>query len=519
MWKLMRLLMLGSLVAVVMGCAESKVAVFRTHFGGVVLNGDTKQPVSGVVVTLCNYTRTATTDSQGRWQMDLIPGIHGTYVHFSFSRSGLASTGTTVGVFPNSDMLDESETTHFVDVGTIEMRPGVTLTTIVTRDGSPLANCAVMAIPEVFSFDGTTVCVIIVAVTNSSGIATLANLDPTIYYEIIIQEQDFDGDNIPDIFGESEEHNISWEGTTLAMNVESRMPSTLPFITGTDLSENWDSVNMPTGPINDTIRNTSSFGWADLNQRLSTLNEEVNFSESNTMASGAVRVVLSGPLSVVSPNFLYRDNLRDPTVAGYNDDVRIPATAVVLTGTNNTVYTITPSTPLPDNEVFTLNFIGRSLVDSASSQNYTLDFYRPILGNSSIPVRADNYNGSRDGTGLSNQVYLAFQEVVWGFYKLRGYTQDGSAFTIESPSENFFYFNDDDAIAHNLVAAPATGMNVGQSGAVVGNAYTNRVRFAPFSSFLFLNDDATLANSITIELSCVDAEGNIFDGVLTLIIE
>jgi hypothetical protein len=371
----------------------------------------------------------------------------------------------------------------------------------------------------VFSFDGTTVCVIIVAVTNSSGIATLANLDPTIYYEIIIQEQDFDGDNIPDIFGESEEHNISWEGTTLAMNVESRMPSTLPFITGTDLSENWDSVNMPTGPINDTIRNTSSFGWADLNQRLSTLNEEVNFSESNTMASGAVRVVLSGPLSVVSPNFLYRDNLRDPTVAGYNDDVRIPATAVVLTGTNNTVYTITPSTPLPDNEVFTLNFIGRSLVDSASSQNYTLDFYRPILGNSSIPVRADNYNGSRDGTGLSNQVYLAFQEVVWGFYKLRGYTQDGSAFTIESPSENFFYFNDDDAIAHNLVAAPATGMNVGQSGAVVGNAYTNRVRFAPFSSFLFLNDDATLANSITIELSCVDAEGNIFDGVLTLIIE
>ena len=133
----------------------------------------------------------------------------------------------------------------------------------------------------------------------------------------------------------------------------------------------------------------------------------------------------------------------------------------------------------------------------------------PMGGNATMPSAI---------MGGSNFVYLTFDEAVEGFYKVRSYVQDNSTVTIESPSEIYNYFYDDDAIVHNLVAAPPTGSSVGQTGAVAGNAYTWRVRLSNGST-VSLNDDAGTANSVTLEISVQDVEGNRRDEVITLPIE
>ena len=67
--------------------------------------------------------------------------------------------------------------------------------------------------------------------------------------------------------------------------------------------------------------------------------------------------------------------------------------------------------------------------------------------------------------------------------------------------------------------APATGTNVGQSGAVAGRHYTTRIRSAPSGGFLSLNDNATLVNTVTIELSVRNIDGVTLDTVVTLPVE
>jgi hypothetical protein len=529
MWKLSRVLVLCSLAAAGVGCTKTKVAVFRTHFGGRIISAETKLGISGVVITLCNYQLTTSTDGNGHWELQVAPGLHDTEVAFTAVRSGFASVGGRVFVDPNDSMLDGgSESTHFVDTGTIEMRPGVDLTVQVTRDTIPLANCTVRATISEFGFDFSAFCSLIgiVAVTNSSGIVVLPNLDPLSYYSIEIQEQDFDGDDLPDIYGTSTSHNIGFQGMFVALNVQSRSYSTSPNIIATNLTNLETSYNMPTGALTATDLKFDFFsnGNSDPNARSAFGDEEVFFSQANTMTDGSVRVVFNTPVVVVAgsgglePHFLYFRNLLDPTVVGFAEHVTIAATAVALAGSNSTIWTFTPSSALPTNEVLELLFLARSALDSASADNFSITMYRPLLGNTTINVVADNYNGSVDGAGGVNQVYLAFDEVLWGFYKVLAYTVDGSAVTNPDPSETYFPFYDFDALLYNVTAAAPTGTNVGGSALAVGTAYQVKVfLFGPFGSSLFLNDNTpTVANTVTILFSVIDSEGVIREGVVTL---
>lgn len=519
----------GSLLVVVAGCPDwgtSDPARAFTRLGGRVLNGETQLPVSGVTVKICNYEFSASTNGDGHWFMEIVPGLQDTDIVLTFERSGLASIGFRVNLDPDDEsFMGAIENRFFLDIGTHYMRAGASATVQVTLEGAPFGSATLFAAPEDFQFDNTDCSDLNIVVTaNASGAATIPNLDPNRHYMLVVPTQDIDGDSVPDTQTRTTNINISQEGSVYGIDVERWSPFASPSITGSNLGHfDITSFSLPTGPVNDTVRSFGSFGLADLNSRSSSLNEEVFFFDAVTTASGSTSLVFRTPVNVISatglePNFLFRDNLRDPTMPGYNVDVRIPATVAALAGSNSTVWTFTPTSPLPTNEVVTLNFIARSNVDPDRSANLEQTFYVPILGNTTIAVRADNYNGSRDGTGGSNQVYLTFDEAIEGFYKVRSFVIDNSTVTIESPFEILNFSFDDDAIVHNVVAAPLTGSNVGQSGAVAGNAYTVRVR-APSTSQLFLNDDATTANSITIEISVSDAEGNRRDEVMTLPIQ
>lgn len=528
MSRLTRVLFVASLAAVSVGCSDwggsADPANLFTRISGRVINNETKLPISGVVVKICNYEVSGSTDGDGHWFIELVPGLSDTNISLTFERSGFASAGLNVGVFPDGDSLEGAvQTRHYIDLGTLFMRPGAPITVNVTRDGAPFANATVYAILSLFAFDGTgehdCTDLNIVGTTNASGVVTLANLDPREDYQVVVPAQSTDSDNIPDTFTGSTFVHITQLGSIYGINVESASPNTGPSIVGSNLGSFNTFFNMPTGPVNNSVRNTSSFGWGDLRGRSSALNEFVGFNQAVLTGNGSVQLVFRTPVTVTSPNFLYRDNLRDPTLAGYNMDVRIGATATPLGGSNNTIYNFVPLGPLPTNEVLTLNFIARSITDPGSSTNMDTDFYVPILGNSTIPVRADNYNGSMDGSGGSNIVFLSFNEVVEGFYKVRSFVVDNSTVTLESPFEIGLTSFGDDAIVHNLVAAPPTGTNIGQTGAVVGNAYNTRIRIAPSFSILSLNDNATNTNSVTIEISVRDAEGNTLDTTVTLPVE
>lgn len=234
-------------------------------------------------------------------------------------------------------------------------------------------------------------------------------------------------------------------------------------------------------------------------------------------ANHSVQVVFRYPVNVVEPNFLWRNNLVSFADPNWDDNLRIDATATALAGSSNTIWNFTPVSPLPTNEVVRLNFIARSTVNPEQSNNQEIDFYVP-LGLSTIPVAVDNYNGSLDGSGGSSLTYLRFNEAVEGFYKILSYVVDGSTVTFEDPYEQQFQFSSDDQIINNQLAAPATGSNVGQSGAVAGRHYTVRLR-TPFGSNLFLNDNATLVNTVTVEISVRNINGVTLDTVVTLPVE
>jgi hypothetical protein len=532
MMRVGRSLLYFALLAASVGCSSdwgsSDPPTYRLRLGGRVVNGDTRLPLSGVVVKICNFEATASTDGDGHWFIELSAGLRETVIQLTFERSGFGSVGRQVFVNPENDSSYEgTENRVFMDLGTAEMRPGASATVHVTLDGQPFGSATVYVSPSGFQyeFDSTCTDLDIVVTANSSGVATVPNLDPKSGYDLVVPMQDIDGDNIPDNFSNSIFVHLGDRGAVYGIDVERMTPFGTLFEVGDNLAHfDLTSFSLPTGPVNDTVRSTGSFGFADLNVRSSSLNEEVSFFDAVTTADGSVQIVFATPVTVApgTAAFLYRNNLMDPTLPGYNEDVRIPATPTALSGSDQTIYNFTPTSALPTNEVVNLVFLARSVTNPNNSANFSFTIYVPIRGNTTIPVRADNYNGSRDGSGGSNQVYLTFDEAVEGFYKILSFVVDNSNTTVESPNELYLYNFDDDAIVHNVLAAPPTGTATGQLGAVAGNAYTSRVRYQ-FSGFstttLFLNDDATTANSITVELSVQDAEGNRFDGILTLPIQ
>lgn len=528
MSRVTRSLVYCALLVAAVGCdgftSSADPAHFFTRLGGRVLNGDTQQPLSGVVVKICNYEATGSTDGDGHWFIELSPGIgSGTYVTLTFERSGYGAIGTQIGVFPNTDVFEGAlQNKQFIDVGTMHMREGQPLTVNVTRDGAPLSGASVVAVLEEYGYyeDGTSCTDLnIVGLTNASGVATLPNLDPSRDYMVWVPHQDLDGNGTLDIWSGSTWANLSDTGNVVAVNVETYDGNDGPSITGTNLVRFWGSFDMPTGTVaDDQPRGFNQRGNADLNTRYSYLGDEyVYFNSAVVTANQSVQVVFRYPVDVFESNFLWRNNLVSFADPDWDENLRIDATVTALAGSNNTIFNFTPLSGLPTNEVVSLNFIARSRVNPEESSNQQIDFYVP-LGLATIPVAVDNYNGSRDGAGGSSNTYLRFNEAVEGFYKVLSYAIDGSTVTFENPYEWQFQFYSDDQIINNQLAAPATGTNVGQSGAVAGRHYTTRIR-TPFSSFLPLNDNATLVNTVTLEISVRNIDGVTLDTVVTLPVE
>jgi len=520
-------LLFFSVLAVAVGCdsswGSSDPANFITRFGGRVLNGNTQMPLGGVTVKVCNYQATASTDSDGHWFIEIIPGIaSGTYVTITFERSGYGSVGQMVGVYPDTNVLDGSlQNRHFLDMGTMSMRPGEPLTVNVTRDGSPYGNAAVVAIPDSIYYggDGTGGCtdLNIAAKANASGVATLPNLDPTQQYNILVPAQDVDGDGQLDNWYGSSWVRIADTGSVAAVNVDHYEGSDGPSIAGTNLAWYWGYFNMPTGTVaDDQGRAINQYGFADLNTRYNYLPDEyVFFSQAVVTANGSVQVVFRFPVDITGANFRWRNNLVSLADPDWNDILHIDATATPLAGSNSTIFNFTPLTPLPANEVVTLNFIARSQANPAQSSNMSMEFYVP-LNLTTIPFTVDNYNGSRDGSGGSNQVYLQFDEAVEGFYKVLAYTIDTSTVTFEDPYQATFQYSSDDQIINNQAAAPATGTNIGQSGAIAGRHYTVRLRYQNGIQLSLNDDSAAQINTVKLEISVRNIRGVVLDTVVTV---
>jgi hypothetical protein len=517
-------LVYSALLAAVAGCNDWGNAgdppLLFTRLGGRVVDGETQVPLSGVVVKICNYEVSSSTDGDGHWVIEIIPGLQDTHIRITFERSGYGSVGIDGDLDPGDTTFGGTENRHFVDVGTTFMRPGAPATVHVTLDGSPWAGAAVYALPQEFAYDGTgeddCTDLNIVTTTNASGVATLANLDPKQYYEVVVTMQDTDGDNVPNTTSESTSVNLSQWGSVYAINAQTMTPSVSPEVTGTNLAEFDDSFFMPTGPIDSTVDHfltpfSNTYGNPDLNdERFNLPDEDIgSFREAVVTSNGSVQVVFWTPVNVFEPNFRWRNNLVSPADPMFNDDLDIAATGTALAGSDFTIYNFVPTSPLPSNEYVTLNFIARSRVDEAQSNNIDISFYVP-LRLSTIPVTLDNFNGAQDGSQETNEVFLVFPEVVEGFYKVISWSDATTVVTYENPFERHIASDNADQIVNNLVAAPGTGSNPA-GGATPGTQYTVKVR-PPGSSELFLQDGDT----VVIEISVRNILGVTLDDRLTL---
>jgi len=555
MSRLIRSFVICSLFAVAVGCNSSTDPMnLYTRLAGRVVDAETGKPISGVVVKVCNYEVQASTDGDGHWSIEIIPGLEDDNIHMTFERSGYASTGFGAKIFPDDALTIQNRDYH--DLGTTMMRAGAPVTVQVTRDGAPFPAATLYAVLDDFVYDGTPCSDLnVLATANASGVATLSNLDPKRDYLVVVPMQDTNGDNIPDTTEADVWINIGYYGSVYAINVQSMKANPDPYITATNLAQtkqDYDGLQyiyyyntyrtIATGTIDGN--DPGAYGMADLYYRWynqdngstefvefgTSETEQVGFRNAVITPNHSVQIVFMTPVDISEQNFLYLNNLVAVTDPNFNRNLHIPGTATALPGSNFTVYNFVPAVQLPSNEVVTLNFIARSRVNSASSRNLSVTFYVP-LALPAITVAADNFNGSRDGTGGYGQVYLRFPELVEGFYKVISFVEDGTTYDFEDPNEMWIANNEysgngypqyhlNTEIVNNQDAAPATGENVGQSGAVAGKQFLVEL-VTPDFSHLFLDDDVpgTQVYSVRVELSVCNILGVTLDTVVDLPIE
>jgi hypothetical protein len=473
-----------------------------------VLNGETQLPLSGVVFKICDFEATSSTDGDGHSFIEVIPGIANANVRVTLERSGFGALGMNVPVFPNTTVFNGNlQERNFIDLGTVWMRPAEPVTAHVTRDGAPLGGAVLYAVQSEFAYDGTgefdCTDLNIVGTTNASGVATMNGFDPTLFYEFVVPTQDTDGDGIPDVRTATSGLRIVDDGNTIAINTQTLGPNTGPDITGDNLVEFRNSNNLQTFTL---VGGDGSQGF-----------EGVDVNEGVVTANGSVQVVFWNPVSITGANFRYRNNLVAVSDPDFDQDLRISATATALAGSDSTIFNFVPLTPLPTNESVNLNFIARSLVDPTSSRNMDIDDIYVALHLGTIPFAIDNYNGSRDGSGGSRNVYLRFNEYVEGFYKVLEFHPDTTSVTFQDPFE-WSLNSGGHEIINNQDAAPLTGTN-SSSGAVAGKQYRVHL-LTPNGNFFSLNDDTGIAiNTVTIEISVRNIVGTTLDGVFTVPVE
>ncbi len=563
-----RLLGLLFLVSTLGGCLEDSVTTIASptpgaevegydhetrpiiRLFGTIIREDTLQGVVGATVSTCGLGD-AVTDLDGRFQIDIEERMRGT-IMLRIEADGLATRSVARYV---DNTADTNETIIFALVdddhigwGTISMSSSVAADVAVTVQGNlPPPSVTVVPIPanEFLTAVGPLpiVCPRFTQIfLTANGVAPLSLLDPDTEYWLIVNAVDPDTGVrttklVPYLF--------SRDGDRIGIDLDFAKPDRQPTMVASNLVD--FAFLVPTGPI---AHRRNGFGQNEVGDRAlpgADEDEFVDVAQAIVSDDGSVTVVFETPVRLVGagePRFEFRNNLVNPDDPDYDDRFNrtfVPATITDLlaSAAPGLVFTFTPATPLPENEVFDLKFFAAP-EGQVNGKNFSLTCYRPAM----TPIGAasvDNYDGRDTETELPpdlaiefpdfpSPAYLEFPEVVKGTYKvlqvMRG--SDGVLF-LPAPALEMTIGDDDssagpDSIVQNWDDAPAArfGAELGVGTGIFFRTplRTNTTMLASdgSSTLAFEEDQLVLFNGdeVTVIVSVCDAEGNIFDTTVTL---
>ncbi|GIW71850.1 MAG: hypothetical protein KatS3mg102_1392 [Planctomycetota bacterium] len=564
-----------------------------------------QQTQSGVKarITACELGASTTANSSGFFELEITDIDAGTdQICFTLliEAGGFATCARQVCVdFSDLDDLfdDTSEDTSawpllagqtfIVDLdqqGVIELRRPQNLTVVVTKEGAPLANAHVFAqlcedtvvvldnfaaFAAASSGASTQACDSedledddaglltangclprLVARTDRNGIATIQGLDAHKSYCVVVPSQDLDGTPGWD-FGSAgiDGHVIVACGDVVAIDVRSLHGS--PFVEEI-------AKNAPLFPdIGDLSDGGYGYGYSGLIEpsagySVSTPEDEGWFMRrAITTQDGSVTVVFRYPVEILTndpnttglePRFEYFRDLVPDSDPDQFELITISATAAPLAGSLNTIWTITPSEPLPANEIFALRYFARAVGGDPLALDSVVNvencgLYRPVLEGSLAPPVADNYNRFTASSVTLGAVYLDFAEAVTGRYKVLEVVNDtaigsfpngGIVFQSTGPANEFWGFLNDCAppsednlvpssdvsFVHNAETANSAGS--GGLGTQSGTRFRVLLRAPDFSQLSLPDDTPGAPVRVKVALDVRDAEGNALNAILDL---
>jgi len=395
-----------------------------------VLDGQNGGPVQNATLTVCGFG-SASSDGSGFITLDLTNLTDSTdNTNFGFSgridAPGYASQSFSDNTDTASEETDGSDIT-ISDVGIIFLNRARTLNVVVTKDGSPVAGAAVVALLDPDSKGGGpqgvlvrdalsvgsggsgsgTCQVVMASTTNGSGIATFqvdggtsagiasqfTNGEPffiaSSQYHIVVPAQnlsggpgfDFATTQFFDPFDGSGNYNYGEFGDTIAIalqpSVDPQQPVNLVSFGATEFNTNTGFLQ---GAIEDVTSSASPYGQSVLGSGArSGFDVDVDGDASVFSTDGSVTMVFQTPVTVINDptknfvtKFFFRDGLTTPV-----DDLSSPDTQVVtgtasaVAGTLNTVWKFTPPTAIPLNAEYFIQFYVTS--DITDFQNGDLD--------------------------------------------------------------------------------------------------------------------------------------------------
>lgn len=531
---------------------------------GRVVSANPHEPIEGATVDLivngAKRTTTSATstdeDLKGYFVFSGVPAVPAAPGHtLNISATGYADFATRV-IVPQS--LDNTPVT--VNLGTIALGEVFDLAVVVTdEDGIPVADVKVFALPtgNACGFVIATIAVgtssesYISATSNSSGIATLANLNECYTYNIVAPAFDAGTDGVIDYTTSV----AAYHGAVVTDETVSLVLTTARRGRGITVVANslWDEPAIP--PFN--FRTIT-----DANAAAPNMSTPGAFPGGFTMGpSDKITIVYNYPVAVTGDvDISYWNYLVDPftgvpaPVTGYPQEILVANTAAM--DSTGCILTITPTSTLPANVWLQVHGSVTAHTqagledDYVTGANIDLDVYvHTAAGITATPaITADNYDGISStyfnrGTGVAytpngapnNPVYIEFGEYVQGTIRVIEYTQiarvarGGAAATVATATDR--------ARAATVIdpafTAVTTVVNWATT-AIVGNlVYTDGVQtvsklVAPFygdilwtgttagTSYRF-NTGILLMDSdtITFELDIQDANGTHYYGTLT----
>lgn len=405
---------------------------------------------AGVVLYLDNTTNlTATSDAQGNFE---ILGAPGGEHRLLVTKEGYAAYEEWL------TFIDSSSYVAAGAEGRVALALACNATVIVTNRGAIVTGATVYASPE-FGPELT-------AVTDTTGSATLNGLSQAQLYTFVVPAFDANRDGSYDYNTASISYHCLTDVSPASIALNEALPD--------------DSLRIVGGSRPGSIA-----------------------------AGGNVVLVFNYPV-IPEDQFAYSLAYYDDLVSGAQmKDLAQSITAAWSTA--NTVLTITPSSPLVENETYTLRGTfrttigGRPSVAELSDLGYNSWYVYRTAPITLAEVSADNYNGRVDHSGAASQVYLKFPERVYGSAIIIGYTADGVA-SASSTGE--------------VGLGSGVFRRAGDpNGCVVGACGTDGIVYAVPLTGLSLRDHTAISsqqNGVTVYIDAYDADGNVISGAVTL---